>query len=81
MSLPGAQANQPQSIVLEDVPTWALPGGKERPSLVGTFGWLQGRWGFVLPSGAQRMFAVNVPGLDGPGGISIQAAGNILRFL
>jgi hypothetical protein len=44
----------------ENVPARALPGGKERPSHVGTFGWL-------------RLCSRNVPGLGGPGGKPTQA--------
>ena len=50
--LPGARE--------KNVPARALPGGKERPSLVGTFGWL-------------RHLSRNVPGLGGPGGKPTQA--------
>ena len=62
---------------LKDVPAWALPGGKERPSLVGTFGWLQGGLVRFLPL-VNLLVLLNVPGLDGPGGKPIQAAGDIL---
>jgi len=62
----------------KDVPAWALPGGKEHPSLVGTIGWLRGGLVFGAFYWLNLAVRVNVPGLDGPGGKPIQAAGDIL---
>ena len=51
----GRRVALPKTPFLKDVPAWALPGGKERPSLVGTFGWLQGK--VVLTPATLLLFA------------------------